>query len=132
MTSDAPSAVTTPNNLPHQATAFVDREAELALIAQHLADPDCRLVTLVGPGGMGKTRLALEAAERAAGLNRTSETLILQSAIRHPPSAFPDGVFLVRLEALSDASFIAPTIAGALDVPLQRQQDPVAQLIHYL
>src|SRR5690242_19828775 len=81
-----------PHNLPRPATAFVGREPELALIAQHLADPNCRLVTLTGPGGTGKTRLALEAAARQL-------------------DAFPDGAFLVRLESMSDAAFIAPTVA---------------------
>jgi len=49
------------HNLPAQLTPFVSREALLADIAQRLADPACRLLTLVGPGGSGKTRLALEA-----------------------------------------------------------------------
>src|SRR5262245_26331915 len=52
------------NNLPPSPNDLVGREAELDQIAQHLAMPACRLLTLVGPGGIGKTRLALEAARR--------------------------------------------------------------------
>src|SRR5262249_23742455 len=51
-----------PTNLPPQPTSFVGREAELELIAAQLHNPACRLVTVIGPGGIGKTRLALEAA----------------------------------------------------------------------
>lgn len=104
---------TIPHNLPRPTTPFVGREAELALIAQHLADDACRLVTLVGPGGTGKTRLALEAAARAL-------------------PTFPEGVFLARLEGVTDPAFVAPALAGALAVPLQGQQDPEAQILHHL
>lgn len=52
------------HNLPPQPTPFIGRERELAEIAELLLDPACRLLTLVGPGGTGKTRLAIEAAAR--------------------------------------------------------------------
>ena len=52
------------NNLPAPRTSFVGRSKELEEIDRRLEDPDCRLLTLVGPGGVGKTRLALEAAAR--------------------------------------------------------------------
>ena len=55
-----------PHNLPAPLTPFVGREADLAAIIQRLHDPACRLLTLVGPGGCGKTRLALEAARELA------------------------------------------------------------------
>ncbi len=62
----APSRVTyTPSRLPISSTPFVGREAELADLALTLSDPEVRLLTIFGPGGMGKTRLALEAARRA-------------------------------------------------------------------
>lgn len=51
------------HNLPGNLTGFVGREAEIALLVRRLADPACRLVTLTGPGGIGKTRLALQLAE---------------------------------------------------------------------
>ena len=50
------------NNLPAQTKPFVGREAELSALNEMLVDPGCRLLTLVGPGGVGKTRLAIEAA----------------------------------------------------------------------
>ena len=51
------------HNLPPQTTPFVGRAAELTQIGARLANPDCRLLTIVGPGGIGKTRLAIQAAE---------------------------------------------------------------------
>src|SRR5262245_24314069 len=50
------------NLLPHQATTFVGRTDELAALASQLQDTACRLLTISGPGGIGKTRLAIEAA----------------------------------------------------------------------
>ncbi len=54
------------HNLPGNLTGFVGREGELAQLQQHLADPACRLVTLIGPGGIGKTRLATQLAAATA------------------------------------------------------------------
>ncbi len=102
-----------PHNLPPPASPFVGREDELMRIAQYLDNPACRLLTLVGPGGAGKTRLAVEAASR-----------------RLPHLA--DGAFLIRLEALEEPAFIVPTIADALGVPLQGQQEPRGHLLNYL
>ena len=51
------------HNLPPQPSPFVGREKELANILRRLTDRDCRLLTLVGPGGIGKTRLALQTAQ---------------------------------------------------------------------
>jgi class 3 adenylate cyclase/DNA-binding XRE family transcriptional regulator len=102
-----------PHNLPPQPTPFVGREEELALIATHLHDSACRLVTVIGPGGIGKTRLALEAA-----------------AARRPD--FPDGVYFVPLAALSSGSLLVSTIADALAFPLYGGADPEAQLLSFL
>lgn len=73
-----------PNNLPVQTTPFVGREEEIAALSDLLARPGTRLVTLAGPGGAGKTRLAIEAAARQAG-------------------HFQDGVFFVNLAPLDAA-----------------------------
>lgn len=86
-----------PNNLPPQPTSFIGRVAELATLAGFITDPKVRLVTIVGPGGIGKTRLALATAERM--LDGTQ---------------FPDGVFFVTLADLDDPSLIASMIAYAL------------------
>ena len=82
-------------NLPIPATPFLGRAAELAEVTTLLARDDVRLVTLVGPGGTGKTRLALQAAADAA-------------------DRYPDGVWWVALAALHDPELVLPTAATAL------------------
>jgi predicted ATPase/class 3 adenylate cyclase len=84
-----------PTNLPAQTTPLVGRIAELGALRALLADDDIRLVTLTGPGGSGKTRLALHAAAEAVEL-------------------FPNGVWFVSLEAVHEAALLLPTIAQAL------------------
>jgi predicted ATPase/DNA-binding SARP family transcriptional activator len=103
------------DHLPLQPTPFVGREQELAEIAALLGDPDCRLLTLVGPGGAGKTRLALEAAAQAA-------------------SAFPHGVHFVSLAPVESAGFLVPTIAAALKFSFFQREgvEPRRQLFDYL
>lgn len=99
------TALKAPSNLPRQGTPFIGRRAELAEIADRLADPSCRLLTLVGPGGIGKTRLALQAAENE------------RPNFRH-------GVFLVNLAPLSSPESIVPTIAEAIGFSFYRTEDP--------
>jgi DNA-binding CsgD family transcriptional regulator len=101
------------HNLPDQPTPFIGRASELAQLAEQLADPECRLLTIVGPGGMGKTRLALEAA--AAQLPR-----------------FQDGVYLTSLAPLFDPNLIPTAIAEALQLSFAPGQPPKNQLINYL
>lgn len=102
------------NNLPQQPTSFVKREQELAEIRQLLLDePGCRMVTLVGPGGIGKTRLALAVAADVVG-------------------AFPQGVCFVPLIPVSRAEFIIPAMADALDFKFSGGRDPKTQLLNYL
>jgi predicted ATPase/DNA-binding SARP family transcriptional activator len=112
--SRAPTSSTTvPHNLRAPLTPFVGRKAELARLADRLRDPGCRLLTLVGPGGIGKTRLALEAA-------------------RAHMTRFPQGVFQVRLVGLQSPEAIVPTIAGAIGFSFHRQGEPRQQLLDYL
>ena len=95
----------TPNNLPQQTTTFIGRERELAEVKQLLGN--ARLLTLLGAVGLGKTRLALQVA---------AEVL----------DDYPDGVWLVDLEAVSDPSLVEQSVARALgvseetDVPLPK------------
>ncbi len=91
------AAETRPSNLPVQRTAFIGREREAAALRQLLSRADVQLVTLTGPGGIGKTRLALQVAAEAA-------------------ADFPGGVCFVPLSAVSDPAFIASSIAQALGV----------------
>ncbi|MBA2775369.1 MAG: tetratricopeptide repeat protein, partial [Chloroflexia bacterium] len=83
--------------LPFAMTPLIGRDTQVAEVALHLTSTEIRLLTLVGPGGIGKTRLALAAAH----------------AIRHLPE---DGVQLLRFASVTDPSLAAVTIARALDV----------------
>ena len=82
-----------PNNLPTQLTSFVGREAEVAQAGRLLST--CRLVTLTGPGGTGKTRLSLQVAAAAA-------------------EAYPDGVFFVPLETVREPALVPPRLTAAI------------------
>jgi predicted ATPase/DNA-binding CsgD family transcriptional regulator len=101
------------SQLPHQPTAFIGRERELSEIAALLADPNCRLLTLVGTGGIGKTRLALQAA-----------------AGQIP--CFVNGVYFVALNPVHSTDLMAAAIASALQISLYGSEDPRLQIIHYL
>jgi predicted ATPase/transcriptional regulator with XRE-family HTH domain len=83
--------------LPIPVEQLIGREREVAALSALLGDPSGRLVTLTGPGGVGKTRLALEVASTMRG-------------------AFPGGVVFVPLAAIRDASLVLPTVAQALGV----------------
>jgi predicted ATPase/Tfp pilus assembly protein PilF len=101
------------HNLPAEATSFVGREAELATLARRLANPGCRLITVLGPGGIGKTRLALQAAAQQV-------------------YAFLHGVCFVPLADLTTAALLAPAIAEALGLTLHSRKKPHRQLLHFL
>lgn len=110
-----PKAMIPTHNLPMQATPFIGRDVELSQIARSLADPNCRLLTLIGPGGIGKTRLALQAA--AAQDER-----------------FPHGVYFVPLAAVGVPDELVYAIADAVKVALapSNSQMPDVQLRDYL
>jgi predicted ATPase/DNA-binding SARP family transcriptional activator len=107
---------TPPHNLPIQATPFIGREAALDGLQQRLVDPEVRLITIVGPGGIGKTRLALALAERQ-----------LQLA-----TLFTDGIYFVSLAPIRSAEAIVQTIAERLAFPLASAEEPAIQLLTYL
>jgi predicted ATPase len=102
-----------PNNLPAQRTAFIGREHEATALRQLLSRVDAQLVTLTGPGGIGKTRLALQVAAEAA-------------------AEFPGGICFVPLSAVSDHGLIASTIAQALGMRETGNQSPQESLKEYL
>lgn len=109
-----------PSNLPmFAATPFVGRETELAELVAYLADPEVRLLTLLGIGGVGKTRLAMALAER-------------QQAVIG--SMFSDGVYFVPLSSLQEENQMVLALADALKLSPQAQNGrlPKQQLLDFL
>lgn len=102
-------------NLPATLTPFFGRQTELTRIAARLHNPECRLLTLVGAGGTGKTRLALQAA-------------------RDSLSQFRDGVFFVPLAPIEagQSEMIVLAMESALGFTLIGSLDPQVQLLNYL
>ncbi|MBE7554248.1 MAG: hypothetical protein HS126_24560 [Anaerolineales bacterium] len=96
------------HNLPPQLTPFIGRETELAQIAELLANPACRLLTLVGPGGVGKTRLALAAAEAQIEAFRDGVRVVSLAGVR--PARMDEAVdlLLINIAAVLDYTFTAP------------------------
>src|SRR5438067_7068899 len=112
MGSSRPPTTGTPrNSLPVQLTSFVGRDREIAEVKDLLAR--ARLVTLVGPGGSGKTRLALRAATDLV-------------------DAFGDGVHFVALAPIRDPDLVVPTIGWTLAVGMDGAQPPLDSLTDYL
>ena len=107
------------HHLPPQATPFIGRKEELAALEALLQNADTRLITIVGPGGIGKTRLAIAAAEKQLADNR-----------------FANGVTFVPLASLNEAEEIVPAMADALNLPLdtlsQQRRTAKQQVLDYL
>jgi len=100
-------------HLPVQLTTFVGRERETTAVIKRLENPNCRFLTLVGAGGMGKTRLAIHTA----------------SKIR---PVFEHGIFFVPLETVPSATELATTIAKTLSIPRNAEDDLETQLLNYV
>jgi predicted ATPase/class 3 adenylate cyclase len=103
-------------NLPVPRTSFVGRASELEAIERLLEDPGCRLLTLVGPGGAGKTRLALEAAGRRV-------------------DRYPHGVHFVPLASVASPDFLAPAVAESIQFAVDAVHSGFSardQLLDYL
>jgi predicted ATPase/DNA-binding NarL/FixJ family response regulator len=98
-------------NLPAQATSFIGRRRELAELRKKLTA--ARLVSLVGPGGVGKTRLAIRIATDLA-------------------RGFPDGAWLVELAEVQDPALVRNAVVAALDLRDQAATEPLALLLPYL
>jgi DNA-binding SARP family transcriptional activator/predicted ATPase len=113
-----------PHNLPPQLTPFVGREGELVDLDQLIGDPDVRLITIVGPGGIGKTRLALATAERQLDTTRTTAA--------GPEPRFPNGVFFVPLAPLISVDQIVPAVARATRFSFHEEREPRQQVLDYL
>lgn len=103
--------------LPAPMTPFVGRQRELDILLQQLRDPAQHLITITGLGGMGKTRLAIQAGTVAHGEHER---------------LFMHGVVFVRLGAVETADQLVAAVAHALDFQFAARQDPVGQLLAFL
>ncbi|MCB9078872.1 MAG: AAA family ATPase [Anaerolineaceae bacterium] len=104
------------HNLPVQATPFIGRKTTLDDLQQRLDNPAGRLITIIGPGGIGKTRLSLALAEKQI----------------QPATAFTDGVYFISLAPIASPDTLVQTIAEGLDFPLSSVEEPATQLLTYL
>ncbi|CAN5770133.1 hypothetical protein BH23GEM10_BH23GEM10_03000 [soil metagenome] len=99
--------------LPTPATPFIGRDIERRELAALLTDADCRLITVTGPGGVGKTRLALEAA-------------------RESEPAFRHGIVYVPLSSVPSADLLVSALADAAGITVTRRDDPVADVLDFV
>jgi predicted ATPase/DNA-binding SARP family transcriptional activator len=106
------------HNLPAQLTAFIGRRNELNQIKAMLGDPETRLLSLVGPGGIGKTRLALQVATELA---------------KQGTQVYSDGIYFVSLASLNSSQAIPQAIAKALRFTMPKDsKNPARLLLDYL
>ncbi len=99
--------------LPVSPTPFVGREHEISMIKQQLLEPACRMLTLTGPGGIGKTRLAVEVGHELV-------------------SNFADGVVFVSLAGVEQIESIVPAIADSLGLIFTGNAEPMDQMTAFL
>ena len=102
-----------PGNLPVPPTPLVGREHEVNVIIRQLQEPACRLLTLTGPGGIGKTRLAIEAG-------------------RQLETRFRDGVYFISLAGVGMTESIVPAVADVLGVAFSGSAEPLVQVKTFL
>ncbi|MEM7114517.1 MAG: BTAD domain-containing putative transcriptional regulator [Chloroflexota bacterium] len=107
-----------PNNLPTLATPFIGRASELAALDALLRDPDVSLITITGPGGMGKTRLALAVAETAVSANQQTT------------ASFADGVFFVPLAGLRQPDQILSALLETINMPPDLHREALIYTTH--
>ena len=103
------------HHFPRPFTPLIGRGDALAQLADQLLDPDCRWVTLVGPGGVGKTRLSAAAGELAANW-----------------PDFADGLYFVPLASATSTDMLVSAVGTALGLAFRAQSEPARQVIDYL
>ena len=108
-----PTTSPAPSRIPVPPTPFIGRQQETASLARMLADPFSRLITILGPGGIGKTRLAIE----------TTRTHL---------AAFDGQVYFVQLATYSQPDSILPAIANVIEIPSSNTVELTARLTGYL
>lgn len=125
VSESVPAATDTPpsrlHHFPTYFTPFVGREAECAQIVQAFQDPTCRLLTLIAPGGMGKTRLALHAVQHT-----------LHQEQKRLDQLFADGAYFVPLAEAANEQQCLSALGQALAVPFSPTGNAAAQLGDYL
>jgi predicted ATPase len=102
-----------PRSLPATSTTLIGREQDIAEVSQLLANPEVRLVTLTGPGGIGKTRLAIAVGEQL-------------------DDRYPHGTVFVPLASIAQSELVLPRIAAAVGANLEGVRPPLDVLVEQL
>ncbi|WP_420641296.1 tetratricopeptide repeat protein [Candidatus Leptofilum sp.] len=115
-TETAASPNTAIYGFPTQLTPFTGRQGLLSQIMTRLDDANCRLLTLIGPGGVGKTRLSIQVGQ----------------VLAHAPQRYKDGAYFIPLAAVTDEVMLVTMITQSLGIQLSEQMPPRQQLLTYL
>jgi DNA-binding SARP family transcriptional activator/predicted ATPase/Tfp pilus assembly protein PilF len=106
-----------PCHLPPLPGPFIGREEELTAVTYQLSQADCRLLSLLGPGGMGKTSLAVASAQRL---------------YQQRPGLFLDGIVFISLDPVESGAYLPQAIAEKVGLTFQGATDPTEQLVNFL
>ncbi len=121
--SDRPQSLRT--QIPLPTTPFLGRNAEIHQVIAQLTDPACRLLTIIGPGGIGKTRLAEEVTHQLAGQAEEQATI-------RALECFCGGIFFVAASSLPTFDDLIAAVMMTLALRFAGQEPPEQALLHYL